>query len=233
MVSLLFLPTTTMPKLQELFVRPDKTKILDTKLLMTVVDMPSAPVIETSEDGTKQYENFYVKLSHQGQTYDLKLNPDQMARIFTHKKKTGEVFWQAKAGDSIYFWYASNQKMPSRPYFAAEPVREGDTVANALAVFGEDGEMTPVMAPAATPKKPTFAKSNAGGYRRAEETKWDGTPRQSGFRQARAGLLQAILSNPNVDPFSDKHVEMAGKLADRLVAENRVAAKALEENITD
>jgi hypothetical protein len=223
-----------MPKAQDLFVKPDKSKLLDVKLLMEVVEMPTEPTIETSEDGKSTYENFYVKLSHQGQVYDLKLNAAQITRIFTHRGKSGEIFWKAKAGDVINFWYASNQKMPQRPYFAAEPVKDGKVsmVAAAEEVFTpassvSEGPEGQVEAPKA---KPTFAKSNAF---RKEEPKWDGTPRESGFRQARAGLLQAILSNPLVDPFDDETVKKACARADELVAENRKAAKKLEQTITD
>lgn len=222
-----------MPKLQELFVRPDGSKILDTKLLVEVVEMPKEPTIETSSDGASSYENFYVKLSHQGQVYDFKCNASQLARIFTHKKKTGEIFWQAKNGEHLNFWYASNQKMPNRPYFAAEPIREGDTAAMAMAVFGDDEGGAQLTVSPVTPAKPVFAKSNAGGFRKTEETKWDGSPRDSSFRQGLAGMLQSMYSNPNVNPLDDAHRAAVKKICDEEVAYVRYQSKVLASSITD
>jgi hypothetical protein len=222
-----------MNKLQDLFKKPDGSKLLDVKLFMTILDLPTEPIQKETKTGTI-VTVFPVRLEYSGNTYDWELSADQMARIFRKTTKAGQVTWQASVGDTINVWYASNASNPQRPYYAAEPAGEApanvDMAETAVQVF-EDGELKPVVAPVApvAPVKPKFVPAKGRG----EEPKWDGTPRQGNFRAGQAGLLQALISNPNVNPFDEEQLERAFQLSQRLVVAVRKSAKNLEESTQD
>lgn len=224
-----------MPRVQDLFKRPDGGKLLDVKLLMTIDHLPSEPVQKETTPGT-HVTVYPVIMNHQGESYEWDLNEAQMKRIFVKSDKAGNVTWSARTGDSVNVWYASPKKVGGNPYYLAEPCNDSVTTQQEVsAVFSEsdDGELTPKLPTA--PKKATFAKT----YRTAPagavggDTKWDGTPRQGNFRAGYAGILQSILCNPNVNPLDDEQREKAHIITAQEVVRVRYESKALEASTQD
>jgi hypothetical protein len=226
-----------MPTVQELFKAADGSKILDNKIAMVIASLPTEPVTKTLPTG-KEITYFDVKMDLDGSRYTWECDPKQFAQRFVKSDKTGKEYWRAHEGEIVNVWYASNKTTPSRPYYAVEPAVKDQSVGMPAAfdVF-DDGEMVAhVTAPAAAaqpvtspvPYKQKFAPST-----RAEQPKWDGSPRQSSFRQGLAGMLQAILSNPNINPLEESNIEAAKNLAEQLVKYVRVEALRLESEIKE
>lgn len=223
-----------MPKVQDLFKSPDGSDVLDVKIPMRIITLPNSPVEEKTAKGTT-ITVFPVSMEFQGAEFEWKLNQAQMERIFTRtKKNTGEVLWKAREGDIVNVWYAS-PKGQGRAYYIAEAATgtqdagtEPDMAAEVAQVFNE-GVMTGTSTASVQVKaKPKFFKAPA-----KEETKWDGTPRQNSFRQGLAGMEQAILSNPNVNPLDPAHVLAAREVAEQEVRYVRSRAPQLEQEISE
>ena len=216
-----------MPKVQDLFKRADGSKLLDVKLRMQLKEIPSEPIIKTTLTG-EELKLFPLTLEYNGEQYEWELNDKQLSRIFTKTTKSGDVTWQAKPGDIVNVWYASNKKMPSRPYYDAEP----DTNEALLGVAAAEDvfDLVPEKKTLVPTPKPHFVKTSRAS---STETKWDGTPRQSSFRQGYAGMIQAILCNPSINPRNPEDITFALSLAREMVKEVRVGSKVLEEEVID
>lgn len=189
---------------------------------MQIVDLPTVAVEKETDKGTKILV-FPCKLSLEGQIYDWELNAGQVSRIFTKTDKaTNAITWEGKSGDIVNVWYATPKGAGKYPYYAAEPAEDGNVnvATTATEMFS------------ATPSKPAFVKT--GGFRKTgEKVEWDGTPRQSSFRQGLAGMMQAILSNPNINPLDKEHRNLVREIADEEVEYVRIHAKELEQSVKD
>lgn len=228
-------------KVQDLFKNADGSNILNKKITMVIHSLPDSPVQKQTKKGNT-IDVFPVQLEKEGQLYDWELNASQMERIFTKTdRQTNAITWRAVAGDTVNVWFATPKGSGGFPYFAAEPTATGatvDTAAAAEEVFGDGPQhSSPPQngAPNATivggkvvPIKPRFVPVSRG-----PKTEWDGTPRQSSFRQGLAGMIQAILSNPHINPTAAEDVEFAHQLAAAEVEHVRITAKILEEKIKE
>lgn len=213
-------------KVQDLFKNADGSRMLDKKITMTIRSLPDAPVQKQTEKGNT-IEVFPIQMELDGKLYDWELNAKQVERIFTKtNRETNAITWRGAAGDTVNVWYATPKTAGGFAYFAAEPTNEVNTAAAAAEIFGDGPQHTAPKTTAAP--KPRFVPTSRG-----EKTQWDGTPRQSSFRQGLAGMIQAILSNPNINPRSAEDVAFAHELAAAEVEHVRVTAKILEEKIKD
>lgn len=216
-------------KVQDLFKNADGSRLLNKKITMTIRALPDAPVQKQTQKGNT-IDVFPVQMELGGQLYDWELNASQMERIFTKtNRETNAITWRAAVGDTVNVWYATPKTSGGFAYFASEPAETGalvDTAAAAEDVFGDGPQHTAQKTPA--PIKPRFVPTSRG-----PKTEWDGTPRQSSFRQGLAGMIQAILSNPNINPKAADDVAFAHQLAADEVEYVRVTSKILEEKIKD
>ncbi len=241
-----------MSKVQDLFKKPDGSKLLDVKLLMKIVDIPTTSVDIKTDKGTF-VTLFQCKMEHQGQMYDWDLSPAQLSRIFTKTARTGAVVWNARNGDLCNVMLSTPKGAGKFPYYDAE----------AVAGTAPDGEMTPVqpsvdladaaddvfgdpmdsaekvevyqegvkVAVAPVAPKPGFVKTNR--FSKPDAPQWDGTPRQSGMRMAVAGLRQALYSNPNINPKSEEDVNWVRTFVSAEVLNVREVANELEASLKD
>lgn len=211
-------------RVQDLFKAPDGSGIFNHKIAMHIASLPSTQTQRVTENG-KTVTFYDVKMELGGDIYDWELSQAQMTRIFTKTSKgQSEVNWQAQEGEAVNVWYAT-PKGSGHPYYLAEPIPATGSVVGGT-------PPAPAVTPSVVAQKPKFAPTSAP--RRAGDTPvWDGTPRQGNFRAGTAGVFQAIISNPNVNPLEEDVLRAALVLAAKYAVELRKVAAQTEAATAD